>query len=56
VNMTGLPGWADAQHALAALSTDSRFIEADSGHYVQLEKPQIVVDAVLSVLADARAR
>lgn len=55
-NMTGLARWADAQKSLAALSTDSRFILADSGHYVQLEKPQVVIDAVLSVLAGAPRR
>lgn len=54
-NVEGLPGWAEAQKALAALSSNGRLIVAqDSGHYVQLEKPDLVIATVGEVLADAR--
>jgi pimeloyl-ACP methyl ester carboxylesterase len=54
-NMSNLPGWPVAQQALAALSSKGRLVVADSGHYVQLEQPNVVIDAVRSVLAEASA-
>jgi pimeloyl-ACP methyl ester carboxylesterase len=50
-NMAGLPGWADAQQGLSQLSTKGQLVVAKgSGHYVQLEQPQLVIDAVQTVI------
>lgn len=55
-NMVGLAGWAEAQQRLAQLSTNGRLVVAKgSGHYVQLEQPQLVIRAVEQVTAVARA-
>lgn len=55
--MTSLAGWADAQHALARLSANGVFVVAKgSGHYVQLEQPDLVTKAIKQVVAAARAR
>ena len=55
-SMRGIPGWASAQQALAALSSRGRLvIAAHSPHYVQLSDPNVVIAAVREVLADARA-
>jgi pimeloyl-ACP methyl ester carboxylesterase len=53
-NVNDLPHWGDAQHALAALSGNGRLVVADSGHYVQLEQPDVVVNGILEVLGAAR--
>ncbi|MEQ1899493.1 MAG: alpha/beta hydrolase [Devosia sp.] len=53
-SMEGIAGWPAAQRALAALSSKGSLVVADTGHAVQLEEPNIVIDAVRSVLADAR--
>ena len=43
--------WAGLQAELAGLSTDSRHIVASgSGHYVQLERPDLVIGAVREML------
>ena len=56
-NMIGLEGWAGAQEALAHLSTHGSLVVAkDSGHYVQLYKPDLVASAIKQVVAAARAR
>jgi pimeloyl-ACP methyl ester carboxylesterase len=56
-NMSGLAGWAGAQEALANLSTNgSLVIATGSGHYVQLEQPDLVTTAIKQVVAAARAR
>jgi pimeloyl-ACP methyl ester carboxylesterase len=45
--------WLGEQKALAAESSNGAFeMVADSGHGVQVEKPQAVIDAIESVLAD----
>jgi pimeloyl-ACP methyl ester carboxylesterase len=50
-SMVGIPGWAKAQAALADLSVQGRLVVAeDSSHLVQVDRPEIVIDAVLSVL------
>jgi pimeloyl-ACP methyl ester carboxylesterase len=47
--------WQDLQAELAALSSRGRLVVAqDSGHYIQLERPQLVVDAISEVVAAAR--
>ncbi len=56
-NMTGLAGWAGAQEALAHLSTNGSLVVANgSGHYVQLEQPDLVTTIIKQVVAAARAR
>jgi pimeloyl-ACP methyl ester carboxylesterase len=49
-------GAVEAIHAeLAGLSSRGRLVVADdSGHYIQLERPQLVVDAIAEVVAAAR--
>ena len=47
--------WQDLQAELAGLSSRGRLVVAqDSGHYIQLERPQLVVDAIAEVVAAAR--
>lgn len=53
--MRNVPGWSAAQEAMAALSTNGRLVVAEhSGHAVHLVEPEIVIDAALSVVAEAR--
>jgi pimeloyl-ACP methyl ester carboxylesterase len=52
---TGPAIWMELQQQLARLSTRSQWIVvARSGHYVYLDRPDAVIDAVLAMLADAR--
>ncbi len=47
--------WSDAQEGLAGLVPGARHIVADqSSHYVQLEQPELVSDAILGVLEAVR--
>jgi pimeloyl-ACP methyl ester carboxylesterase len=56
-SMANSPGWPDAQDGLAALSSRGRLVMAEhSSHAIHLDQPDIVIDAALSVLADARKR
>jgi pimeloyl-ACP methyl ester carboxylesterase len=56
-SMRNNPGWPEAQAALAALSSTGRMIVADhSSHAIQLDEPNVVIDAALAVLAEARLR
>jgi pimeloyl-ACP methyl ester carboxylesterase len=51
------PGFRESQHRLAALSTKGRLvIAARSNHNIQMDQPQIVVDAVRAVVDAAKAR
>lgn len=55
-SMTGIPGWAEAQAELAASSRAGRLVVAEgSSHLVQIDQPEIVIDAVLLVLGAVRA-
>ena len=46
------PGWHAAQRALAGLSTRGVLARADgSGHVIQEERPDLVVEAIRQVLA-----
>lgn len=55
-NITGLMGWAAAQASLAHLSTRGRLVIANgSGHYVQLEQPDLVISSIEQVIATVRA-
>lgn len=54
-SMARIPGWAAAQAELATLSRAGRLVIAEgSSHSVQIDQPEIVIDAVLSVLDAAR--
>jgi pimeloyl-ACP methyl ester carboxylesterase len=49
--------WADSHKSLAKLSRrGERRVAEGSGHLVQLQKPQAVIEAVLDVVKAARAR
>jgi pimeloyl-ACP methyl ester carboxylesterase len=54
-SMASIPGWAEAQVDLAALSREGKLVVAEgSSHLVQIDQPEIVIAAVLSVLDAAR--
>jgi pimeloyl-ACP methyl ester carboxylesterase len=54
-NMRNQPDWAVAQRAMAKLSTRGRLVVAEgSGHAVQLEAPDLVIDAIGDLLAEVR--
>jgi pimeloyl-ACP methyl ester carboxylesterase len=47
--------WQGLQAELAGLSSQGRLIVAEgSGHYIQLERPQLVIDAIAEVVTAAR--
>jgi pimeloyl-ACP methyl ester carboxylesterase len=49
------PAWARMQDELAALSSDTRHIRArKAGHYVHLDEPELVVRAILDLVARCR--
>jgi pimeloyl-ACP methyl ester carboxylesterase len=49
--------WAELQNSLLSLSGNSRQVIANhAGHNIQLEEPQLVIDAILSVLHETRSR
>jgi pimeloyl-ACP methyl ester carboxylesterase len=55
-SIADIPGWAEAQAGLAALSGRGRLVVAGgSSHSVQVDQPEIVIDAVRSVLDAALA-
>ena len=54
-NMEGMQVWSDAQHQMATLSTRGRLVTADSGHFVQLEQPAVVIEAVGDIVSAVRA-
>jgi pimeloyl-ACP methyl ester carboxylesterase len=45
-------GWLELQKHLASLSTNGRLIQADpeTGHNIQIDQPQIIVDAIHAML------
>jgi pimeloyl-ACP methyl ester carboxylesterase len=54
-NMKALPEWPEAQKRQAALSTKGVLIVAKgSGHYIQLEQPGLVIDALQQVVTQVR--
>jgi pimeloyl-ACP methyl ester carboxylesterase len=56
-NMAASKDWRVGQKKQAALSTNSRFtIATGSGHYIQHERPQLVIDAVREVVEKVRSR
>jgi pimeloyl-ACP methyl ester carboxylesterase len=55
-SMRTIPGWPQAQEALAALSSNGALVVArNSGHYVQFDEPQLIVSAVRGILSRGRA-
>lgn len=49
--------WAELQNSLLNLSGNSRQVIANhAGHNIQLEEPQLVIDAILRVLIQVRSR
>jgi len=55
-SMDGIAGWPAAQKDLAALSTRGRLVVAPTGHAVQLEDPNLVIEAVQSVIENVQTR
>jgi pimeloyl-ACP methyl ester carboxylesterase len=54
-SMNTIPRWPEAQHQQAAMSTNGRLIVVErSGHYIQLDHPDVVVDSVQQVVTQAR--
>jgi len=54
-SMADIPNWSTAQHQLAVLSTQGHLVIAEhSGHAVQIEQPDIVIDSISQVLAGVR--
>ncbi len=50
-----VPDWSEYQRDLATLSTDSAYLVAEeSGHYVQLDRPDLVVEAVTNIVKKIR--
>lgn len=55
VNQTYEQLWQDLQAELAALSSQGKLMVAEgSGHYLLLERPQLVIDAIAEVVMAAR--
>lgn len=49
--------WEKLQNDLAKLSSNSTHIIATrAGHYIQVDEPQLVIDAILKVIAEAKKR
>jgi pimeloyl-ACP methyl ester carboxylesterase len=49
--------WIDLHEQIAAMSTRGKRVTVDNtGHYIQLDQPQAVVDSILAVLRAARVR
>lgn len=55
-NMEGMQAWNDAQHQMATLSTQGRLVTADSGHFVQLQRPAVVTEAVNDIVSAVRTK
>jgi len=47
--------WNKLQHELLALSPGAKYVVANSGHFVQVDEPHIVIDAVREVVEAAHA-
>ena len=49
--------WIDLHDQIAAMSTHGKRLTVDNtGHYIQLDQPQVVIDSILEVLQDSRGR
>jgi hypothetical protein len=49
--------WVDMHDEIAALSSrgENRVVDG-AGHYIQIDRPQVVIDAVLEVLETVRSQ
>ena len=45
-----LKDWEKLQNEIATLSINSKHIWIDSGHYMQIEKPKVVIEAIDEIL------
>ncbi len=54
-SMRDMPAWSEAQHRMTALSSNGRLVTAESGHFVHLEQPAVVIEAVIDTVSDVRA-
>jgi pimeloyl-ACP methyl ester carboxylesterase len=53
--VASIPGYEDLQKSLLALSTNSKEVLADnSGHYVMVDRPDLVISAIRDVVESAR--
>ena len=53
--MGAWPEWAQMQDELAALSSDSEHITArEAGHYIHLDEPDLVVNAIRDLVSRCR--
>ncbi|MCB4782003.1 MAG: alpha/beta hydrolase [Sulfurovum sp.] len=50
-----LENWKILQNELANLSTNSKHIWVDAGHYIQLEKPNVVVDSINEMIKNIKS-
>jgi len=49
--------WQGLQRDLAQLSSNSKFVAVeDSGHFIQVDRPQVVVDAIRELVEQVRGR
>jgi pimeloyl-ACP methyl ester carboxylesterase len=49
--------WIDLHNQIAAMSTRGKRLSVENtGHYIQMEQPQVVVDSILEVLRATRER
>jgi hypothetical protein len=54
---SAMAAWAELQAELAALSSNGRQVIAeDAGHYVHLDRPQLVIDVIREVVEAVRAQ
>jgi len=55
VNQANEQLWQQLQAELAGLSSQGRLVVAEgSGHYIQLDRPELVIDAIAEVVTAAR--
>ena len=49
--------WQELQKDLARLSSNSKFVAVeDSGHFIQVDRPQVVTDAIRELVEQVRGR
>ncbi len=48
------PEWRRAHMRIAALSTRGHYVLVQSGHYIQFDRPGVVIDAVNTVVSEVR--
>lgn len=48
--------WQKLQHEIVSLSSDSKQIIVDSGHFIPYEKPEAVTDAIAEIVAKVRKK